>query len=77
MKDDSDTVWIDAKQVAEILGVTPTRVRQLARRGFLPYERISPRKTRYRLHQIEVIANARDARWWQARSRAQEVHGQI
>ena len=47
--------------VAEILGVTPNRVRQLVDRGFLPAVRHEGRWY-FRRHQVEVIANAREAR---------------
>ena len=47
--------------VAEILGVTPNRVRQLVDRGFLPAVRHDGRWF-FRRHQVEVIANARELR---------------
>ena len=53
--------WATSTEVAELLSVTPTRVRQLVDRGFLPAVRHHGRWF-FRRHQIEVVANARDAR---------------
>lgn len=53
--------WMSVSEAADILGVTPARVRQLARSGRIP----ALRHTRvwvFRRHQLEVVANARDAR---------------
>ena len=55
--------WLNARQVADILGVNKSRVGQLADKGFLPYEREPNGRRRYLRSQIEVIANARRARW--------------
>jgi hypothetical protein len=51
-----------------ILGVNHTRLNQLAVRGFLPFEMHADGTRLYRREQLEVVANARDARW--ARHRA-------
>ena len=58
---EGDAEWIDSAEVAEILGVTQHRVRQLVARGFLRAVRYGSRWF-YRRHQVEVVANARDAR---------------
>lgn len=55
--------WINARQAAEILGVCKARVGQLADKGFLPYDRGTNGRRRYKRSQIEVIANARRTRW--------------
>ena len=54
--------WIGASEAAIILGVTRTRVGQLSRKGFLPFDTFRG-KRRYRRDQIQVVANARLARW--------------
>lgn len=69
------TIWITSIEAAAILGVSPRRVRQLANKGYLPYEKASPRRFKFRKAQVEVIANARDHRWWEMRARAQDLHG--
>ena len=56
-----DDYWLSSTEAAEILGVSTTRVKQLARDGRLPAVRHG-RYYRFRRHQIEVIANAREAR---------------
>ena len=53
--------WISTAETAEILGVTPTRVKQLSRRGRLPAVRFNGRWF-LRRQQVEVIANPREAR---------------
>lgn len=60
--DSGHPYWLNSTEVADCLGVTVSRVRQL-----LDAERIpsvtAPNGRRYvRRHQLEVIANARDAR---------------
>ena len=49
-------------EVAELLGVSKQRVGQLVRKGFLPGVEHKGRRL-FRRHQVEVIGNARDARW--------------
>ncbi len=46
-----------------MLGVTGPRVSQLARRGFLPYERTPDGRRVFRSAQVEVIARARRERF--------------
>jgi len=53
--------WTTTAGAAEILGVTPNRVRQLVERGFLPAVQHKGRWY-FRRHQVEVIANARESR---------------
>lgn len=53
--------WATAPEAALILGVTDTRVRQLARRGRIPAVQHDGR-WHFRRQQLEVVANARDAR---------------
>ena len=45
-----------------MFGVSVTRLNQLARAGKLPAVQHNGSRF-YRRHQLEVIANARDARW--------------
>ena len=56
------TDWLNTTAAAEILGVSPRRVRQLVERGFLPAVRRGRRSYCYRRAQVEVIANARESR---------------
>ena len=53
--------WLTASEAAEVLGVTPKRVHQLAERGRLPVVEHDGRRW-FRRPQLEVVANARDAR---------------
>ena len=55
--------WVVGKRAAEILGVNVSRLNQLATRGFLPFVMHSDGTRMYRRKQLEVVANARDARW--------------
>jgi excisionase family DNA binding protein len=55
--------WLNTRQAAEVLGVVRQRVTQLADAERLPYEVMSNGKRRYRLAQVQVIANARRLRW--------------
>ena len=54
-------VWLDTATVALLLGLSDSRVRQLARRGSLPYTQRAKRRW-FRRDHIEVIAAARAAR---------------
>ena len=52
--------WLTTIQAAEILGVSPRRVRQLVQRGFLSAVRRGKRRaTGSAVGQVEVITNAR------------------
>lgn len=62
-----DEDWISTSEAAEILHVTDVRVRQLVDAGRLPAERDDLGHYRYRRAQVEVIANARDARFHHGR----------
>jgi hypothetical protein len=64
MEEDLDPAvdWIGARQVADILGVTITRVHQLARRDLLPCVRHQGHYY-FRRPQVEVVADARRTRW--------------
>jgi hypothetical protein len=59
---DPGVEWIKARQAADILGITPRRVRQLANLDRLPYVRLRG-QYHFRQRQVEVIANARQRRW--------------
>jgi hypothetical protein len=61
--DDEDSYWVTARHVKGILGVNHTRLNQLAVRGFVPFEVHVDGTRLYRREQLEVVANARDARW--------------
>jgi excisionase family DNA binding protein len=58
---DPDIDWLTTDAVADVLGVSQTRVRQLVHKGYLP-------AVNWQGHyffgrpQVEVVANARDAR---------------
>ena len=54
--------WIKGIEAADILGISKTRVGQLALKDLLPWE-LSGRRRRYRRSQIEVISRARQIRW--------------
>jgi len=61
---DPDTsYWVGATQAASLLGVNVSRLNQLARKGFLPFEVHADGARLYRRLQLEVVANAREARW--------------
>lgn len=53
--------WCRAREAAEILGISVSRVGQLAAEGRLPFV-VHHGQRLYRRGQLEVIANARDAR---------------
>ena len=58
-----DPTWMTTIEVAAVLGVTGSRVSQLARRGFLPYERTPGGRRVFRPAQVAVIARARRGRF--------------
>ena len=58
--------WLTIAQAAEVLGVTPPRVRQLAEAGRLPYERSPAGRRLFQPAQVAVIARARRERFGQA-----------
>ena len=58
-----DPAWMTTTQVAKRLGVTRARVSQLARRGFLPYERTRTGRRVFRPAQVAVIARAHRERF--------------
>ena len=53
--------WVDVAEAAIVLEVSRERVRQLAARGRVPAVRHQGRWL-FRRHQLEVVANARNAR---------------
>lgn len=62
---DPDFYWVTGKRAADILGVNVARLNQLAAKGFLPFEVHADGTRMYRRRQLEVVANAREARWRQ------------
>ena len=58
--------WLTIAQAAEVFGVTPPRVRQLANSGRLPYERSPAGRRLFRPAQVAVIARARRERFGKA-----------
>ena len=54
--------FLTASEAAEILDVSPKRVHQLVAKGFLPVVEHDGRRL-FRRPQLEVVANARKARW--------------
>ncbi len=61
--DPSSSHWVTAKGAAAILGVGVTRLNQLVAAGYVPFERHVDGTQLYRRRQLEVVANAREARW--------------
>ena len=55
--------WITGTEAAHILGISKTRVWQLAIKDFLPWEFGANGRRRYRRSQIEVISRSRQIRW--------------
>ena len=53
--------WLSSQEAAEVLGLTSSRVSQLARAGKIPAVRHG-RRWFFRRHQVNVVANARGAR---------------
>ena len=54
--------FLTATEASTLLGVTPKRVHHLAGKGFLPFVEHNGRRL-FRRPQLEVVANARKARW--------------
>jgi hypothetical protein len=57
-----DDPWLNGAQAALVLGVSHTRVSQLAAEERIPVHRTASGRRVYRLHQLEVVANARRVR---------------
>lgn len=55
--------WVTGNEAARILGLSKTRVWQLALKDLLPWEYAASGRRRYRRAQIEVISRARQIRW--------------
>lgn len=55
--------FIATEQAAQLLGVNRSRVRQLADADLIPYVRTARGDRLYRRDQLEVVANARRARF--------------
>lgn len=58
-----DSYWVTGKRAADILGVNVARLGQLVAKGFVPFVVHVDGTRLYRREQLEVVANARDARW--------------
>jgi DNA-binding transcriptional MerR regulator len=54
--------WLSGVEAAEILGVSHVRVTQLANKDKIPYHEGASGRRYYKRSQLEVVANARDAR---------------
>lgn len=55
--------WVTGTEAAAILGISKTRVWQLALKDLLPWEFADNGRRRYRRAQIEVISRSRQIRW--------------
>lgn len=55
--------WVTGTEAGQILGLSKTRVWQLALKDLLPFEYATSGRRRYRRAQIEVISRARQIRW--------------
>ena len=60
---EEESYWVTGRRAAAILGVNLARLNQLAAKGFLPFAVHADGTRLYRRRQLEVVANARDARW--------------
>jgi excisionase family DNA binding protein len=58
-----DNPWLTGSQAAAVLGVSRTRVYQLADAGKIPAHQTSSGRSVYRLRQLEVVAHARRVRF--------------
>jgi DNA-binding transcriptional MerR regulator len=54
--------WMSGVEAAVILGVSHARVTQLANKDKIPYREAASGRRFYKRSQLEVVANARDAR---------------
>lgn len=54
--------WLSGVEAAAILGVSHARVTQLANKDKIPYRQGASGRRFYKWSQLEVVANARDAR---------------
>jgi hypothetical protein len=54
-----DNKWLNGRQAALVLGVTHNRVSQLAADEKIPVHHTKSGRRVYRLHQLEVVAQAR------------------
>ncbi len=60
---DPDSYWVTNERAAAILGVNRARLNQLAAKDFIPFEVHADGTRLYRRQQLEVVGNAREARW--------------
>jgi hypothetical protein len=58
-----DNPWLNGTQAAQVLGVSRTRVSQLADAERIPVHLTSGGHRVYRMKQLEVVANARNRRF--------------
>jgi excisionase family DNA binding protein len=58
-----DNPWLNGSQAAEVLGVSRTRVYQLADSEKIPVHHTASGRRVYRLRQLEVVAHARRVRF--------------
>ena len=58
---DRFSYWVGTAQAAEILGLSTARVKQLCAAGKIPYVFHRSGARLMRRHQVEVLANAREA----------------
>lgn len=54
--------WLSGVEAADVLGVSHVRVTQLANKDKIPYRVGASGRRYYKRSQLEVVANARDAR---------------
>lgn len=60
---DPESYWVTNERAAAILGVNRARLNQLAASDLIPFELHASGTPLYRRRQLEVVANAREARW--------------
>ena len=61
--DPVEPYWVGTSETSRLLGLSTTRVSQLADTGSLPFEYKANGLRRFRRDQILVIGNARAAKW--------------
>lgn len=61
-----DNPWLNGQQAAKVLGVSRSRVSELARGAKLPAHLTASGRRVYRMRQLEVVANARNVRFHQS-----------